>query len=73
MEAVSTAAGIFNIASFAVGSGPEAVSRLNKALSMEEKYTEAQKHAAVVLETLETWGEYITRNEKDQLKSAYWQ
>ncbi|KAJ6625284.1 hypothetical protein B0H10DRAFT_1942556 [Mycena sp. CBHHK59/15] len=58
-------AGAFNIASLGLGSGPDAISRLNK---MELLATE---NADFVMRILESYGHYLTKHEHRMLNTGY--
>ncbi|KAJ7846178.1 hypothetical protein B0H13DRAFT_2093717 [Mycena leptocephala] len=69
--AFATAAGAFNVASFVFGSAPDAINRLNQALSTDNEYNEARKNGEFVLKTLEDWSERLSEADLTLLEASY--
>ncbi|KAJ7933868.1 hypothetical protein B0H13DRAFT_1952333 [Mycena leptocephala] len=71
-EIVGVIAGTFNVGSFVVGSGPEAISRLaNGKKKTQISLKSAEEDADFVLRTLKEYGRLISREEHQILTNAY--
>ncbi|KAJ7902307.1 hypothetical protein B0H13DRAFT_2026380 [Mycena leptocephala] len=71
-EIVGVIAGTFNVGSFMVGSGPEAITRLaNRKNKTDVGLNLADEQADFVLRTLKEYGPLISREEHQMLRNAY--